>query len=122
MWVRNPDYQPLKCCAERHLWHQGLALAIYQKAAAVTNGGEHPFTANQTTLAKFFDAHKNSVLNAMNFLRKKDWLRPTDEEDEYKWVSHTDWAKAHDKANCIERVLAPPTHRAVPQRQPVEVV
>ena len=116
MWKRHPDYQPLKCCSERHIWHQGLSLAIYEKAGAVTNGGETLFSANQTTLAKFFDAHKNSVLNAMNFLRKKGWLLPSDEEDKYRWVSHNDWVKTHGKGDCIERVLAAATYHTLPQK------
>lgn len=107
---RHPDYQPLKCCAERHLWHHGLALAIYQKARTVTNGGEKPFSANQITLAKFFDAHPNSVHNAMNFLRKNGWLVPGDKYDEYLSISHDDWVKDRAKegkpSSCIERKLA----------------
>jgi hypothetical protein len=109
-WQRHPDYQPLHCCAERHLWHHGLALAIYNKARTVTKGGETPFSANQVTLAKFFDANKNSVLNAMNFLRKQGWLIPSeDTKGEYKCISHDEWVKARAKegkpTNCIERKL-----------------
>lgn len=114
--LRNPDYQPFHCSPEQHLWHQGLALAIYDKAASVTwdskSRTRRPFSANQTTLAVFFKAHPNSVLNAMNFLRKNGWLLPTDTEGEYKWVSHAEWVKNRVKegkpSSCIARKLAPP--------------
>jgi len=117
--LRNPEYQPFHCSPEHHIWHQGLALAIYQKAASVTfdskNGQRRPFSANQATLAVFFKAHTNSVWNAMNFLRKNGWLVPTDTENEYKWVSHSDWAKQRIKdgkpSACIERKIAPPLYQ-----------
>jgi hypothetical protein len=105
------------------MWHHGLALAIYCKAGAVTwteKGTRRPFSANQTTLAFFFKAHPNSVSNAMNYLRKNGWLIPHKEngqvvEGEYKWVSHSEWAKSHPSL-CIPRKLnAPPIIDAQPE-------
>jgi hypothetical protein len=116
---RHPEHQPLKCSAEQHLWRQGLALAIYGKARTVTAGGERPFNANQVTLSIFFRAHKNAVLNAMNFLRKNGWLIPSG-ENEYTVVSHEEWVKRQAKegkpSSCIEQKIVPP----IPYRRPEE--
>jgi hypothetical protein len=109
-WKRNPEHQPLHCSFERHMKNQYLALAIYSKARTLTAGDERPFYTNQTTLAKFFNAHPNSIGNAMNFLRKNGWLVPTEKENEYRCISHDDWVKESAKACkpslCIERKIA----------------
>ncbi|SRR6266699_2073294 len=111
-WKRHPEYQPLHCSHEHHLWHQGLALAIYSKAQTVTNGGKNVFFCNQTTLAKFFKAHTNSVFNAMNFLRKNGWLVPAEKQDEYLCVGHAEWVTKRVKEGkpslCIEKKIVPP--------------
>ena len=113
---RHPEHQPLKCSSEWHLWRHGLALAIYDKARTVTAGDKKPFNANQVTLSKFFRAHPNSVLNAMNYLRKNGWLIPV-AEDEYRCLSHDDWVKEHSKPlPCIEQKKMPP----IPYRKPEE--
>lgn len=104
---RNPDHQPLKCDAGFHLWHHGLALAIYNKAGALTKGDkDKDFFANRETLAVFYKAHPNSVSNAMNFLLKRGWLEPTDVEKHYKYVNHDKWAFLGKNAEqCVSRDL-----------------
>jgi hypothetical protein len=43
----------------------------------------------------------------MNFLRKNGWLVPIEgKPDNYAYVSHADWARAHE-GKCIERKVVP---------------
>jgi hypothetical protein len=98
----NPKHQPLKCSAEWHLWRNPLALAIYGKAGGLTRGGTEgrTFFANQTSLAKFFGAHRNAVSKAMILLRRQAWLIPTLKEDDFEFVHHDTWAALHDAVRC----------------------
>lgn len=116
-WKRaNPKHQPLKCCAEFHLWERGLVLAIYSKAGALTIGGDasRTFFANATTLSKFFGCHNNSATNAIKYLTKHGWFKPTAKKRHFIWVSHEEWAKTPRGQQCVERDLMPYQEEADP--------
>jgi hypothetical protein len=112
---RNPDHQPLKCSAEWHLWRHGLALAIYNKAGAITNGGDpnRTFFVQRSTLAKFFDAHYNAVCKAISTLRKEKLFLATDKENHFLYVSHEKYATSHPE-KCAARNLVPYQEEADP--------
>jgi hypothetical protein len=105
----------LKCSAGNHLWRHGLALAIYNKAGALTNNGEVPrtFFAKRETLAKFFDASYNAVCNAVKYLRDEKWLLPTEKENHFLYARHDDWA-AKNPGKCMARDLVPYQEEADP--------
>jgi len=115
-WKRaNPKHQPLKCSAGNHLWRYGLALAIYNKAGALTNNGDpdRTFFAKRETLTKFFGSSYNAVCNAVKRLRKDGWLLDTDKENHYLYVSHEAWEKLHP-GKCVARDLVPYQEEADP--------
>lgn len=103
----NPKHQPLKCSAGNHLWRHGLALAIYDKAGALTNNGEEgrTFFANRTTLSKFFGASYNAVCKAVKHLRTEKLFQATDKENHFLYIPHDTWAFLNT-GRCVGRDLA----------------
>jgi hypothetical protein len=118
----TPNTTSLDCCAEWHLWRRGAQLAIYQKIAQVTNGGEKPWFGLEQTLTDFFGI--DYVYGAKQFraLAKEEWLKKlplsaAEEEMErtgietdaalaslkrnkfqhkkYRWISHDEWVVNH---------------------------
>jgi hypothetical protein len=103
----NPKHQPLKCSAGNHLWRHGLALAIYDKAGALTLNGEdgRTFFAKRETLSKFFGSHYNAACKAVNFLRRLKFLQATDKENHFTYIPHDKWALLYP-GRCVDRDLA----------------
>jgi len=89
-----------KCSPERHLWRYGLSLAIYERVAELTNGGENEITIRPKTLSKYFGSNKESTRRAFKRLVSGGWFEPLPTKGHYKFVPHA--ARALSKKDCAE--------------------
>jgi hypothetical protein len=103
-----PKHNPVNCCATWHLWRQGLALAIYQRAGALTNGGKTDFFAKRETIAKYFGANYEATRRAFLVLINNGWLEVLpDDPKNLKWIDHEQWAFKTNWEKCIVQDLNP---------------
>jgi hypothetical protein len=116
-----PRPNQLHCCAERHLWRHGLALAIYQKIGVLTAGGKRSYHTDTARMALFFDANKAYVRRAFAALAHAGFLVIENGSESgpkafkrmravktRRWISHDDWAKANPgKCVCVDENLMP---------------
>lgn len=107
------------CAVERHLWHSGLALAIYGKLYALTvkNGG-HYFSSKERFM-EYLGASRDGVDKAFKLLEKQGWIereyldpqntfeirKKEYRSKDYRVVSHNEWAEKHPGQCCVKELM-----------------
>ncbi len=128
-----PRPNPFKCCAAKHLWRHGLALAIYDKIGEITNGGERRYHTDTARMAVLFGASKAYVRRMFAALNRAGFLvvlKPADLDYRdggkllykkeraiklRKYIRHDDWAKTHPgKCVVVDEQLMPWSANADP--------
>lgn len=62
------------CTVERHLWHSGIELAIYNKIAVLTHGGESTYWGGVKSMAIFLGCSPRASREAFAHLDFDGWL------------------------------------------------
>lgn len=104
----------LQCCSEVHLHKSGLALAVYNKIGALTNGGENGkvYFTTLEPLADLFGVAPNSIWRVVTLLCKEGFLEKSAmnggseqadcfQSKRYRYVGHTEWA-SKNPGKCYE--------------------
>jgi hypothetical protein len=116
----KPPQRGLLCSAERHLWHSGVALAIYTKVSALTHGGESSYYTSVKKMAAFLGCSDRQARQGFSYLDTEGWLeirmpepknigqlRAQTNAPKERWlVRHDTWAQMHPHA-CFEREALP---------------
>src|SRR5882762_2287439 len=117
----NPLYKRgLLCCAERHLWHSGVALAIYSQVNQLTRGGESSYFTSVTKMAALLGCSRRQATTAFSYLDSEGWLqvrlpapknigqlRAQTNAPKERWItSHNGWAEKHP-GRCFAREALP---------------
>src|SRR6266403_975161 len=103
-----PKHNSLNCDACWHLWRQGLAFAIYNRAGALTNGGRTPLFATVQTLTDYFGSKYEPTRRARLVLINNGWLKPIPNDPKnLTFVTHDAWAFETSYSKCVERTLNP---------------
>lgn len=115
-----PQPNPFRCDATRHLFRNGLALAIYQKVGQITNGGQRTYHSDTARMAVFFAANKKHIRRVFALLDRVGWLVVQRDPDTLKavkkdrskkirrWISHEEWVKSHTgECTKVDELLMP---------------
>jgi hypothetical protein len=102
-----PKHNSMNCCTAWHLWRQGLALAIYNRAGTLTNGGKTEFFPNIKTLSKYFGSNYESTRRARLVLINNGWLTHGTDERHFNFIAHDTWAFTTNWEKCVEQDLNP---------------
>lgn len=117
----------LRCDAERHLKHSGLALAIYMKLRGVTWDKERriygTYYSSIQNLADYFGVKRESASRAVTELIESGWVEIVERRDPMKSghahkvemqrskdlhpITHDEWVEQHGDAHCHKALPMP---------------